>query len=562
MRVPSPTRARTSASSRSTATPDVAFLEQVARRRLRPRAARLGHRRRGLGALIARTEVAARPPGLPDGRCSDSPSPCHTLYSASIAAQDPSFEAPQTSPASGPGSRAGRAGAVGSRRWLRSSHPCASPTSSRSRSRTGCRGCRCGARSASRRSGSTPTSPRSRRARRRGAHRAEPRPRRGVRRPHRTRHVHAGRRDARRARRHRRLRPRAGGPPRRRRRRTGDLRARDRRQGRESRTPPRPGSGISRPSDTASDADYDGALKLLAEGLERFPDNAGMLYSVACWESLAGRTDAALGHLRRALELDPGFATWAQTDTDLDSDPCPAPDSPARSAGPSRPVRGRTSCSASARQAGQVREPKLAAAGLPGGRSASRRSVWRSAPSAWRSARRWPWGPRRPRSRMQAASRSARSWSDDRTRSGSSPHCFAARSSRSVPSPADEPRRATRCHRARACTRRTSRTFCCHGRPHASSAACAVSTVGRLACEFDPVLRHAAAPRGALRLLGGSSGDGDAGRDRGQGDDDGDEDQRAARHSGAHGFVLSGSVGPGSPRPAPCRMPGRTFGRR
>ena len=67
------------------------------------------------------------------------------------------------------------------------------------------------------------------------------------------------------------------------------------------------------------DADYDGALELLAEGLERFPDNAGMLYSMACWESLAGRSDAAVEHLRRSIELDPRLADWSKTDTDLDN---------------------------------------------------------------------------------------------------------------------------------------------------------------------------------------------------------------------------------------------------
>jgi tetratricopeptide (TPR) repeat protein len=66
-------------------------------------------------------------------------------------------------------------------------------------------------------------------------------------------------------------------------------------------------------------ADYDGALTLLGEGLERFPDHAGMLYSMACWESLAGRSDAAVEHLRRALELDTRFVDWSKTDADLDN---------------------------------------------------------------------------------------------------------------------------------------------------------------------------------------------------------------------------------------------------
>lgn len=66
------------------------------------------------------------------------------------------------------------------------------------------------------------------------------------------------------------------------------------------------------------DADYDGAVALLAEGLERFPDHGGMLYAAACWESLAGRSEDAIEHLRRALALEPAYAEWSKTDADLD----------------------------------------------------------------------------------------------------------------------------------------------------------------------------------------------------------------------------------------------------
>ena len=61
------------------------------------------------------------------------------------------------------------------------------------------------------------------------------------------------------------------------------------------------------------------ALALLAEGRERFPDHVGMLYSTACWQALAGRTDEALGTLRRAAELEPRVHEWAQGDEDLAS---------------------------------------------------------------------------------------------------------------------------------------------------------------------------------------------------------------------------------------------------
>ena len=65
--------------------------------------------------------------------------------------------------------------------------------------------------------------------------------------------------------------------------------------------------------------DADGALALLAEGLERFPDHAGMLYSVACWQALAGRDDEALETLLRAAERDPRVREWAKGDDDLAS---------------------------------------------------------------------------------------------------------------------------------------------------------------------------------------------------------------------------------------------------
>jgi quercetin dioxygenase-like cupin family protein len=64
-----------------------------------------------------------------------------------------------------------------------------------------------------------------------------------------------------------------------------------------------------------------GAFDAMADELEaalgEFPDNGGLLYSLACAESLAGRHDAALVHLRRALELRPSMQDWARQDDDL-----------------------------------------------------------------------------------------------------------------------------------------------------------------------------------------------------------------------------------------------------
>ena len=43
-----------------------------------------------------------------------------------------------------------------------------------------------------------------------------------------------------------------------------------------------------------------------------------MFYNVACCESLNGETEAALAHLRRAVELSPATREFAQDDSDLD----------------------------------------------------------------------------------------------------------------------------------------------------------------------------------------------------------------------------------------------------
>lgn len=47
-------------------------------------------------------------------------------------------------------------------------------------------------------------------------------------------------------------------------------------------------------------------------------EDAGVLYNVACYESLAGRREAAVAHLRRAVELDASFRALAADDRDFD----------------------------------------------------------------------------------------------------------------------------------------------------------------------------------------------------------------------------------------------------
>ena len=84
-------------------------------------------------------------------------------------------------------------------------------------------------------------------------------------------------------------------------------------------TLPRPGSGTSRPRSTGESGDHAAALELLDDAQERFPNHAGVLYSLACWQSLAGDTDAAIESLNAALAVKPEVAGWATDDADLDA---------------------------------------------------------------------------------------------------------------------------------------------------------------------------------------------------------------------------------------------------
>jgi mannose-6-phosphate isomerase-like protein (cupin superfamily) len=57
------------------------------------------------------------------------------------------------------------------------------------------------------------------------------------------------------------------------------------------------------------------------EGLlaEQLPDNAGVLYNIACCQALLGRTDAAIERLEAAVQSDDRARELARTDSDLDS---------------------------------------------------------------------------------------------------------------------------------------------------------------------------------------------------------------------------------------------------
>jgi tetratricopeptide (TPR) repeat protein len=50
---------------------------------------------------------------------------------------------------------------------------------------------------------------------------------------------------------------------------------------------------------------------------EREPGAGGILYNLACAEARLGETDAAIEHLRRAIEIEPRFAELARDDEDF-----------------------------------------------------------------------------------------------------------------------------------------------------------------------------------------------------------------------------------------------------
>ena len=64
--------------------------------------------------------------------------------------------------------------------------------------------------------------------------------------------------------------------------------------------------------------DFETAVEVMTQALQKHPDNSNVLYNLACVEALAGKTDRALGHLAQAVEADPRTKAWAQEDTDFD----------------------------------------------------------------------------------------------------------------------------------------------------------------------------------------------------------------------------------------------------
>jgi tetratricopeptide (TPR) repeat protein len=64
--------------------------------------------------------------------------------------------------------------------------------------------------------------------------------------------------------------------------------------------------------------EFEKAVELLSKAHEEHPEDAGVLYNLACAESRLGRSEEAVDHLRRSVELDPQFAEIAADDSDFD----------------------------------------------------------------------------------------------------------------------------------------------------------------------------------------------------------------------------------------------------
>jgi tetratricopeptide (TPR) repeat protein len=59
------------------------------------------------------------------------------------------------------------------------------------------------------------------------------------------------------------------------------------------------------------------AKRVLTEALDRYEDRSALFYNLACAEAQLGETDAALEHLRLAINERPSFAEAAREDTDF-----------------------------------------------------------------------------------------------------------------------------------------------------------------------------------------------------------------------------------------------------
>jgi mannose-6-phosphate isomerase-like protein (cupin superfamily) len=65
--------------------------------------------------------------------------------------------------------------------------------------------------------------------------------------------------------------------------------------------------------------EYEKARAILAEVHAEFPDDAGVLFNLACAESLLGSSDDAIEHLSRSIANEERFREIAKSDSDFDA---------------------------------------------------------------------------------------------------------------------------------------------------------------------------------------------------------------------------------------------------
>ena len=68
-----------------------------------------------------------------------------------------------------------------------------------------------------------------------------------------------------------------------------------------------------------STKDYDKAVEALEALRADTPEDPGVLFNLACAESLRGNKEQAFEHLRRSVEIDPSFRELAEKDSDFDA---------------------------------------------------------------------------------------------------------------------------------------------------------------------------------------------------------------------------------------------------
>jgi len=82
---------------------------------------------------------------------------------------------------------------------------------------------------------------------------------------------------------------------------------------------PSPWEASSLAAGFAETGDFERARRYRDQALADHPDHPHPLYNAACTEAVVGEHDAALEHLRRAIELEPKAREWAADDRQLDA---------------------------------------------------------------------------------------------------------------------------------------------------------------------------------------------------------------------------------------------------